>query len=181
MFQDLSAFVYTISGDAVSTDISNLQTEIYDLSIIVQDLSAYVYNISGGAGEINIGTYTDTSTTIFPNVTTLLFDASSFTLDLSGTSTIKIDVDVSGGGGGSGDVTYSDLSYLLFDKPLISTDCSSYSTNSQNITVKWQPPNQTKAAFNFTTSSNTSADEYNYLPFIKDLINWISSQRRDFY
>lgn len=167
MFQDLSAFVYTISGDAVSTDISNLQTEIYDLSIIVQDLSAYVYNISGGAGEINIGTYTDTSTTIFPNVTTLLFDASSFTLDLSGTSTIKIDVDVSGG---SGEVTYSDLSYLLFDNPLISTDCSSYSTGSQNITVKWQPPSQTKAAFNFTTSSNTSADEYNYLPFINDLI-----------
>ena len=121
----------------------------------------------GGAGEINIGTYTDTSTTIFPNVTTLLFDASSFTLDLSGTSTIKIDIDVSGG---SGEVTYSDLSYLLFDNPLISTDCSSYSTGSQNITVKWQPPSQTKAAFNFTTSSNTSADEYNYLPFINDLI-----------
>jgi len=63
MFQDLSAFVYTISGDSVSTDISNLQTEIYDLSY-------YVYNdlSGGGAGEINIGTYTDTSTTIFPNV-----------------------------------------------------------------------------------------------------------------
>jgi hypothetical protein len=53
---------------------------------------------------------------------------------------------------------------------LISTDCSGYSTGSQNITVKWQPPSQTKAAFNFTTSSNTSANEYNYLPFIKDLI-----------
>ena len=53
---------------------------------------------------------------------------------------------------------------------MISTDCSGYSTGSQNITVKWQPPSQTKAAFNFTTSSNTSADEYNYLPFINDLI-----------
>jgi len=152
-----------LSG-SIAIDISNLETQIYDLSY-------YVYNDlsggGGGAGEINIGTYTDTSTTIFPNVTTLLFDASSFTLDLSGTSTIKIDVDVSGG---SGEVTYSDLSYLLFDNPLISTDCSSYSTGSQNITVKWQPPSQTKAAFNFTTSSNTSADEYNYLPFINDLI-----------
>ena len=91
---DLSAYVYTLSGDTISTDISNLETEVYDLSIIVQDLSAYVYNdLSSGGGSINIGTYTDTSTTIYPTVTTLLFDASSFTLDLSGTSTIKIDID----------------------------------------------------------------------------------------
>ena len=137
---DLSAYVYTLSGDPI---------DISDLSAVVYDLSYYVYNdLSSGGGSINIGTYTDTSTIIYPTVTTLLFDASSFTLDLSGTSTIKIDV--SGGGGGSGDVTYSDLSYLLFDKPLISTDCSGYSTGSQNITVKWQPPSQTKAAFNFT-------------------------------
>ena len=63
---DLSAYVYTLSGDPI---------DISDLSAVVYDLSYYVYNdLSSGGGSINIGTYTDTSTTIYPTVTTLLFD-----------------------------------------------------------------------------------------------------------
>jgi hypothetical protein len=162
---DLSYYVYNDLSGSIAIDISNLETQIYDLSY-------YVYNDlsggGGGAGEINIGTYTDTSTTIFPNVTTLLFDASSFTLDLSGTSTIKIDVDVSGG---SGEVTYSDLSYLLFDNPLISTNPQNSSTSSQ-VNLSWTPPTQTKSAFNFIDGGlATMNNTYSFLPYISDI--WI--------
>jgi len=199
LFQDLSAYVHDISGftdiSNIIHEINDLSSVVYDLSSVVYDLSSVVYDLSqnvyfdisniqtqlfdlsyyvyndlssGSGGTINIGIYSDTSFQIYPNIDTLLFDASNFSLDVSGTI-IKIDVSA-GSGGGTGDVTFADLSYYFFDKPVISTDCSSYSTSSQNITVKWQPPSQTKAAFNFTTTSNTSADEYNYLPFINDLI-----------
>jgi hypothetical protein len=87
---DLSAYVYTLSGDPI--DISDLSAVVYDLSAVVYDLSTnvyidisniqteffdlsyYVYNdLSSGGGSINIGTYTDTSATIYPTITTLLY------------------------------------------------------------------------------------------------------------
>ena len=213
LFQDLSAYVYNISGGP--QDISNLQQELNDLSVVVYDLSAVVYDLSGvvydlsgvvydlsavvydlstniyldisniqteifdlsyyvyndlssGGGSINIGSYSDSSSTIYPGIDTLLFDASNFSLDVSGT-TIKIDVS----GGGGGDVTFSDISNLFFDKPKISTDCSGYSTGSQNITINWTPPAQTKAAFNFVNpllGQTTTNNSLNFLPYMSDLI-----------
>ena len=186
LFQDLSAYVYNISGGP--QDISNIQQELNDLSAVVYDLSTniyldisniqteifdlsyYVYNdLSSGGGSINIGSYSDSSSTIYPGIDTLLFDASNFSLDVSGT-TIKIDVS---GGGGGGDVTFSDISNLFFDKPKISTDCSGYSTGSQNITINWTPPAQTKAAFNFVNpllGQTTTNNSLNFLPYMSDLI-----------
>ena len=164
---DLSAYVYSLDLSGIIQDISDISYNLYDLSAEVQDLSAYVYSLSGGS--INIGSYTDNSSQIYPNIDTVLFDASSFSLDVSG-SVVKIDVSGGGGGGGGGDVTVADLSYLFFNKPLISTDCSAFSTNSTNIFANWKPPSQTKAAFNFVDNSPSYNNTLNYLPYINDII-----------
>jgi hypothetical protein len=164
---DLSAYVYSLDLSGIVQDISDISYNLYDLSAEVQDLSAYVYSLSGGS--INIGSYTDNSSQIYPNIDTVLFDASSFSLDVSG-SVVKIDVSGGGGGGGGGDVTIADLSYLFFNKPLISTDCSAFSTNSTNIFVNWKPPSQTKAAFNFFDATPSYNNTLNYLPYINDII-----------
>jgi len=63
---DLSAYVYSLDLSGIIQDISDISYNLYDLSAEVQDLSAYVYSLSGGS--INIGSYTDNSSQIYPNM-----------------------------------------------------------------------------------------------------------------
>ena len=171
MFQDLSAYVYTLSNEAV--DISNLQIEINDLSAVVYDLSGYVYSLSNDS--ISVGSYDNNGgTIIYNNINTLLFDASNFILDdNNGSTTLKIAIDSSNSGGGG--IVVSDLSYLFFDKPILSTNGTGINVGSTQINLSWTPPPQTQSALNFVNPSlgttSSGINSYNALPFINDL--WV--------
>jgi hypothetical protein len=63
LFQDLSAYVYNISGGP--QDISNLQQELNDLSAVVYDLSTNIYldisNIQTEIFDLSYYVYNDLS------------------------------------------------------------------------------------------------------------------------
>jgi hypothetical protein len=156
--QDLSAYAYTISGgtadvSGIKQDLDNLENFIYndfypqftDLSTNLYDLSGVVYDISGTVNDLSSNYYN-----FYPQ----FVDLSAYVYDLSG------------GGGGT---TSTDISALLFDPPPSASNGSYTSTQSQ-INLNWNPPIQTKAAFNFVSNPDTTGNNnpYNYLPFIND-------------
>lgn len=101
-----------------------------DLSNTVYDLSYYIYNDLSLAGTLKLGSYTDNSSSIFPGIKTLLFDASSFIFDESG-NVLKLDVvDTCG--------NIADLSNTVHELSGVVYDLSYYVYNelSNNGTLK---------------------------------------------
>ena len=163
LFNDLSGYVHKTSDNIIiNNEVSDLSADVYNLNNEVSDLSSVVYSLNdnNNSNQLSVGNYNTNitaSNNIFNNISTLLFNSSVFTLDLSGSTTLKIDF------------TNTYVSHLLFDNPLSSSN-PIVNLTSTELHISWTPPLQTRSAFNFINGGlGINNDTYSYLPFINDI------------
>jgi hypothetical protein len=111
------------------------------------DLSAYVYNISGGTADVSAikQDLDNLEDFVYNDFYPEFVDLSSAFYDLC--------------------ANLPNVDELLFDNPPAPTN-GSYGSSASDISLNWNPPVQTQAAFNFVNGLN--GNSYNFLPYVND-------------